>query len=311
MTADVPDYRFVERANRKGGRVHRAVRSLASIRLGEVLVLQGTPVFGLLFSIGALGPAKALAAAQMLAASCCLVAHVFVFNDWAGLAGDLRDPHRAPKTFVARGVRRDDTLYLSVALALLCVVLLVPLGLRLVMLAIGVIACSTLYSAPRLHFKGVPIANSLLHIVGGVMHFLIGYGLFSALDARGLMIGTFFALTFAAGHLTHEARDWEGDSVNGIETNAVRFGRSACVVASLILFSAAYVLLAGLAFSGTVPRGIVWGAALFRVQLFWACRTLRDGLACDGLRRLQTCYRIIFLAIGVIIVAALLPTLQP
>jgi 4-hydroxybenzoate polyprenyltransferase len=25
--------------------------------------------------------------------SCCLVAHVYVLNDWAGIHGDLRDPN--------------------------------------------------------------------------------------------------------------------------------------------------------------------------------------------------------------------------
>ena len=309
MTVDVPDHRLVDHAQRGRGRAYRFIRSLTSIRLGEVVVLQGTPVFGALCSIGTLTPAKMVVAAQMLAASCCLVAHVFAFNDWSGLAGDLRDPHRAPRTFVARGASRDDMLSLSIALAVVCIALLVPLGLRLVALAMGVIACSALYSAPRVHFKGVPIANSLLHIVGGVLHFLMGYGLYAALDARGLMVGAFFALTFAAGHLTHEARDWEGDSINGINTNAVRFGRPACVVGSLILFAAAYALLAGLALSGALPRSVAWSAVFFPVQLFWTYRTLRGGLTFDGLERLQMCYRMIFLAIGAIIVTSLLPTL--
>lgn len=311
MTADATDHRLSDHERMGRGGLGRAARSLTSIRLGEVLVLQGTPLFGLLFSIGALTPAKALVATQMLAASCCLVAHVFVFNDWSGLAGDLRDPHRAPKTFAARGIGRGDTLYLSIGLAAACIALLVPLGLRIVALAMGIIACSALYSAPRPHFKGVPIVNSLLHIVGGVLHFLMGYGLYTALDARGAMIGMFFALTFAAGHLTHEARDWEGDSINGIGTNAVRFGRQACVVASLMLFAAAYALLAGLALSDAIPRPIAWCTALFPAQLFWTCRALRGDLTFGGLARLQMCYRMIFLIIGAVMLAALLPTLAP
>jgi len=311
MTAEAPDYRFADQAHMARGRGYRFIRSLTGIRLGEVVVLQGTPLFGALCSIGALTSAKMVVAAQMLAASCCLVAHVFAFNDWSGLAGDLRDPHRAPRTFVARGASRDDMLALSLALGVVCIVLLAPLGLRFVALAMGVIACSALYSAPHVHFKGVPIVNSLLHIVGGVLHFLMGYGLYAALDARGLMVGAFFALTFAAGHLTHEARDWEGDRINGIGTNAVRFGRRACVVASLILFAAAYALLTGLAFSGALPRSVAWSAAFFPAQLFWTYRTLSAGLTFDALGRLQMCYRMIFLVIGAIIVAALLPTLAP
>ena len=275
----------------------------------EVLALQGTPAFGILFSIGTLAPHKLAAAALMMAASCCLVAHVFVFNDWSGLSGDLRDPHRAEATFAARGVGRSDAGYLSAFLAVVALALLVPLGLGAVALGAGILACSTLYSAPRVHFKGVPVANSILHLVGGVLHFLLGYGLYRPLDARGWAIGAFFALTFAAGHLTHEARDWEGDKANAIRTNAVRFGRRACVMASLALFTLAYALLAGLAWSGSIPRPIAWSALLFPAQLFWTYRAFRDGLTFESLARLQARYRLLFLIIGAFMAACLAPTL--
>src|SRR3954471_8981258 len=71
------------------------------IRFGEVLLLQGAPFFGVAFSIGALTPARISIAMVFAAASFLLVAHVFVFNDWAdaaqGLAqrsygGDARPP---------------------------------------------------------------------------------------------------------------------------------------------------------------------------------------------------------------------------
>jgi len=279
--------------------------------MSEVLVLQGTPAFGILFSIGTFSPHKLAVAALMLAASCCLVAHVFVFNDWSGLSGDLRDPHRARATFLASGVRRSDAGYLSAFLAVAALALLVPLGIGPVALGMGILACSTLYSAPHVHCKGVPVANSILHLVGGALHFLLGYGLYRPLDARGWAIGAFFALTFAAGHLTHEARGWEGDRLNAIRTNAVRFGRRACMMASLALFAMAYALLTGLAWSGAVPRPIAWSALLFPAQLFWTYRAFRDGLTFKSLARLQARYRLLFLVIGAIMMACLAPTLVP
>ena len=45
-----------------------------------------------------------------------------------------------------------------------------------------------------------------------------------AIDVRGLAIGTYFGLTFAAGHLTQEVRDYHADVHNGIRTNAAVFG---------------------------------------------------------------------------------------
>lgn len=284
----------------------RVTRLAASIRWREVAVLQGTPLFGALFSIGALSVDKLAALALLLAGSCAIVAHVFVFNDWAGVEGDLRDPHRAPSVFVTQGVARRDVGYLALGLALLGLALLAPLGMSATGLGAGVILLSALYSAPGLHFKGLPLMNSALHIAGGTLHFLMGYALFAAIDARGLEVGAFFALTFAAGHLTHEARDWEGDRLNGIMTNAVRFGRRACFLASFALFTASYAVLTGLALRGVVPHAIAWVAALYPLQVYWTMQTLRRGLDFESLARMQARYRMIFMAIGAIIVASLL-----
>jgi 4-hydroxybenzoate polyprenyltransferase len=290
--------------------IGRFARLAASVRWREVLVLQGTPLFGALFSIGKLTGDKVATLALLLAASCCVVAHVFVFNDWSGVDGDLRDPHRATSVFVNQGVRRSEIGYLSTALMALGLLLLVPLGVRSLGLGAGVLILSALYSAPGLHFKGIPLVNSVLHFGGGVLHFLLGYALFSAIDARGLEVGAFFALTFVAGHLTHEARDWEGDRLNDIVTNAVRFGRRACFLASFVLFTVAYALLAGLALRGIIPHLIVLIAAIYPLQLGWTIRTLRAGLNFESLSRMQARYRAFFMIIGAIIVVALLPSLE-
>jgi hypothetical protein len=62
------------------------------------------------------------------AGSCCLVAHVFVLNDWSGMSSDLRDPNRATDVFMARGIGRAEIGYLWVALLAASVLLLSQLG---------------------------------------------------------------------------------------------------------------------------------------------------------------------------------------
>lgn len=289
----------------------RLAKLIPGVRWREVALLQGTPLFGALFSIGPLTGDKIAALALMVAGSCFLVAHVFVLNDWAGIDGDLRDPYREPRAFVHQGIGRAEMGYLALVLMAAGLGLLALLGVRSFLLGAGVLAMSALYSAPGLHLKGVPLANSVLHFAGGVLHFLLGYALFSAIDARGLAVGTFFALTFAAGHLTHEARDWEGDSRNGIRTNAVRFGRKTCFLASFALFTLSYAWLAGLALRGVIPHPIAWVAALYPLQLYWTAGTLRTGLRFESLLAMQMRYRTLFLIIGAIITAALLPSLRP
>jgi 4-hydroxybenzoate polyprenyltransferase len=150
--------------------------------------------------------------------------------------------------------------------------------------------------------KGLPLVNSLLHFVGGALHFLLGYATFTAIDARGVAIGCFFALVFTAGHLTHEARDCEGDLHNVIRTNAVAFGRTQSFFAGLAVFTVAYALLVALAASGVIPRVLTLAAVLYPVHFFASLRAMRAGLSYESLSRLQRCYRALFAVIGVMMV---------
>jgi 4-hydroxybenzoate polyprenyltransferase len=281
-------------------------RLLSCIRFDEVLVLQGAPVIGALFSIGAITTHNVLAAAALGLGSMCLVAHVYMFNDWSGIHGDLRDPNRAARVFTRRGIGRSELGWLCAVLLVASLSLFALLGARTLLLALGVAALGALYSAPVIHGKGRPVFNSALHLVGGTLHCLLGYATFAAIDARGIAIATFFGLVFAAGHLVHEARDREGDLINGIRTNAVAFGTTRSFAASLVLFTAAYALLVTLAWLGMVPRLLGLAAALYPVQLYASLRAFRTGLTFDSLRRLQGCYRLIFAVIGAMIVVTVL-----
>ncbi len=286
------------------GLARRLSRLMSAVRWDEVLVLQGAPLIGTMFSIGALTVHKTLVLAVFAVASCSLVAHVFVLNDWSGIHGDLRDPNRAARTFVAKGIGRTEFGVLAIALLALSLLLFALLGEAPLVLALAIAGLSALYSAPVFHMKGLPLLNSLLHFVGGAVHFLLGYATFAAPDARGVAIGCFFALVFTAGHLTHEARDCEGDELNVIRTNAVAFGRTRSCLASLALFTAAYALLVALAAWGAVPRILVLAGALYPVHLVASLRAMRAGSSFASLSRLQRCYRTLFAVIGVVMVVA-------
>lgn len=120
-------------------RTFRLVRSC--IRVDEVLVLQGTPLLGAMFAIGTPTKEKVLVLALLAAGSCCLVAHVFVLNDWSGMNADLRDPNRA-RVFAAEGVPPRTMGHLSVLLLAMTVLLMSPLGARSLALALVVAGLS-------------------------------------------------------------------------------------------------------------------------------------------------------------------------
>ena len=280
------------------------VALFSSIRFDEVLVLQGTPLLGALFSMGTVTTTKCIDVLVFAMASASLVAHVFLLNDWSGARTDLRDPHRAERVFLARGVSSRAVATLCVLSLLLSLLLLAPFGLSPVSLALAVAMLSALYSAPRFALKGVPLASSALHLAGGLVQFLLGYSLFRDPDARSLGIGSFFALTFAAGHLTHEARDYASDMLNGIRTNAVKFGAEKNFAAGFSLFTAANILLVALASAGVVPRALVLVAGLYPLHLRWTLRVWNAGLGYENIRGLQQRYRTLYAIIGLAMAVA-------
>jgi 4-hydroxybenzoate polyprenyltransferase len=281
-------------------------RLLSCIRLDEVLVLQGAPLLGALFSIGRFTAPRVVDLLILAIGSCLLVAHVFVLNDWSGMSADLQDPNRASSVFVRKGIGRAGVGYLWITLLAFSLLLFAILGAQPLIIAVSLSIASALYSAPVSHAKGIPLLSSFLHLIGGTLHFLLGYSVFHPVDGRGLLIGCFFGLTFMAGHLTHEARDREGDMVNGIRTNAVTFGAFGSFIASLALFTCADVLLVVLAYRGIVPRVLVVVAALYPFHLYWSLRLLGTGLTFENIRGLQLRYRALYAAIGVMMVLGVL-----
>ena len=125
------------------------------------------------------------------------------------------------------------------------------------------------------------------------------------MDGRGLATATFFGLVFAAGHLTQEVRDHDGDGVNGIRTNAVTFGKGPTFAASLVLFTLAHGLLLLLAFRGALPLRMAALVAVYPVQLYCSLASLREGLTYATVSRLQTRYRALYAVVGLGMIAVL------
>jgi 4-hydroxybenzoate polyprenyltransferase len=280
----------------------RVLRS--SVRLDEVLVLQGTPLLGALLSIGTPRPAMLPALALFTIGSGCLVAHVFLLNDWAGLETDRRDPNRTPRVPAAEGVPRRTLGSLSVVALFLTFLLLGTFGTRTLAIALAIAGLSAIYSIGPWAAKGVPVLGSFLHLGGGVLHFHLGYALFGTFGGRSLALSTFFAATFAAGHLMQEVRDHDADLLNGIRTSAVAFGRTAAFAGGLVLFALADALLVAMALRDVVPRGFVLAAPFFVLHLGWSLETLRAGLTFESVRRLRRRYRGLYVLIGMLMLAA-------
>jgi len=268
-------------------------------------VLQGSPLLGVSFALGNRLTESAGRVAVLVAANVFLVAHIFALNDWSNHAADLGDPNKAAVVFTARGVGPREMGVLTAGLLIASLVLFSRLGAATLVIALGIAALSALYSLPPFAWKGRPLLGSAAHVAGGALHFLLGYSLGSAVDPRGLLIAAFFAVTFTAGHLMQEIRDYDGDVRSGVRTNAVIFGKRRTFAASLALFTLSQALLVFLALKGTIPRVILLLVALYPVHLRWSTQALAGGLTYAGISRLQTRYRVLYAVIGVALIVAL------
>jgi len=276
----------------------RSSALLRHIRFDEVFVLQGTPLMGVVFSIGTITTGKLEMLLLFLFGSILLVAHVFTLNDWADVAHGLKAPDPQVPS------RRLFWFSLSLLVASLLAFALIEL--RVVILGLVVAALGFFYSHPKLNAKGTPVASSIPHLVGGLFHFLLGYAVFLPIDQRGILIALFFALTFMAGHLNHEVRDFDLDSHNNARTNAVAFGKRPAFLAGLIVFTLAYLCLFVLGWFRFIPRPLAFLALLFYpLHLYWSLRALRSQLSPEKLDRFQIQYRVLYAVIGISMLCSL------
>ncbi len=276
----------------------RVVQHFASTRALEVFALQASPIIGSFLGGFTLERGSVIQLGLLLLGSVALTAHVFVFNDWAGRSSDIRDPRRAMLVFARQDISSGQVARIAIAFFIFSNVAFAALGRPSVLLGAAIAVLSLLYSCSPWFGKDTPIAASINHLIGGMLHFLLGYTLFHPLDGSGLLISLFFGLVFAGGHLNQEVRDYEGDLLNGIRTSAVTFGCRRTFIASLCIFTAAYGLIVYLAAFGILPRRLLWIPVVWSLHIAWSLQALRRGLGFETALWMQFRYRILFALIG-------------
>ena len=282
-------------------------RLFRCIRWADVLILQGAPILGVASSIGIITTAKLKASLLFGSASFLLVTHIFTFNDWAELAETISESGPARPPANCGKIPPHSLLFFSLSNLATSLLLFLFLSSRLFFLAAPIAALGIFYSHPSLNAKSMPIVSTLLHFIGGLLYFLLGYALFSAIDRRGLCIGLFFGLTFAAGHPVQEVRDFLEDRQVGATTNAIVFGLRPTFFVGVILFTLEYLCLFALAWLGLIPRFLIaLPIVLCPIHIWWSVLTLRSGLTCENITRFQSRYRLFYVLTGLGILAALL-----
>ncbi len=279
----------------------------ASIRLSEVMVLQGAPLIGLAFSAAPIAAEKLPAVILFAVASFFLVAHVFTLNDWADFTRGLYHSNGAMSRLESRSISPGRLLWFSISLLTTSLLLFLLLSKRCFAVATIIALLGVCYSHPSFNGKSIPIVSSLLHFFGGLLHFLLGYVVFLPIDKRGGYVALFFALTFTAGHLNQELRDFDVDQRTGARTNAIAFGKQRSFLAGLVLFAAAYIYLFFLGWIGDVPRpAAILAILICPVHIVWGLRILRRNLTPESVQSFRIGYRFFYALIGIVMMVTVI-----
>ncbi|MBN2406699.1 MAG: UbiA prenyltransferase family protein [Elusimicrobia bacterium] len=281
---------------------------LKSMRAGEIAYLSGIALMGLVFSRQA-DYARISAVFRVLAAVYLLYGHIAVFNELCGLDHDRIDENKKNMPLVSgrlsvKGLRLFSLSLLAVSG---CMFLSVSRGHFFLFLIYVLI--SFLYSHPKVHLKGRPVIPTVLHFLAGTAGFMFGYMKPGGdKGPAGLLVGMFFGLLLASGHLNHETADYEYDRMNGLNTSAAYYGKKAASLAGFMLLSAASTYFVLLAVLGMVP----WYLGPVIIPVYIVCalaygKAYRGGLEPAGINAYRNTCRIAFLAAGVLMTVLLLP----
>lgn len=263
-----------------------------------MLALQASPILGSFLGGFSLEQSDMIRLGLLLLGSLALTAHIFVFNDWAGYSSDIRDPQRMTLVFARQGISRRQVAGVAMALLIFAMVAFTAISTLALLLGVAIAAFGLLYSCSPNFGKSAPIVGSINHLLGGALHFLLGYTFAHVLDVSGFVMSLFFGLVFAGGHLNQEVRDYDGDLLNGIRTTAVVFGCQRTFLASLCTFTAAYAIVVGLAGLGILPGILLWSPIIWLLHVAWSLRALQHGLGFETALWMQRRYRLLFALIG-------------
>ena len=264
----------------EGTVVKRTLRCLKCVRYKDPAKVMIPAVIGLTCVVEFPLTSKACCDMLMLLfGGYVLMAHCLALNDWTDGTADSRDPRKAQKAHLNRGVTHTEMLILTIALGIMGLWLVGTAAYHLLPLAVMIIVCSLVYSFPHPRFEGkqIPLLSTLMHGITGILTFLLGYCLWSGPDLRGAMIGVYFAFIYEAGHLILEVQDFEGDRSSGVRTYAVRFGQRPVFIAASRVSLAAGLMLGWLALAGYLPYPVAFIALLYLPvwYMFWRLRKAR------------------------------------
>jgi lycopene elongase/hydratase (dihydrobisanhydrobacterioruberin-forming) len=272
---------------------------LKYIRVGEVFILTGIPVIGVFSGVTEFSFSWKII--LLFVAYCMIMGHVYTFNDWADFSNDKLNSQRNNDPIYQKSNSPYRLLLISLILLTIGLLLAVFLSVKVFVIGMLISIVSFSYSSPWTFFKGVPLVSSLVHFVAGILYFLFGYLLDGNKNVYGMLIGVYFGLVYAAGHLNHEIKDYEPDSMVGITTNAIKFGKKKMLYLSFFLITLSNLYCVMLGILQLMPWRIAILPVLgYPVYTYFFIRKNNKGLEYERMIEFRKNYRMLYMVIGIV-----------
>lgn len=223
-------------------------RYVAWLRLPEAVQVSGFASAGLLFAFPDFSQNALLDSLLFFGATFLTYGAVYSFNSYCGYDVDIRNERLS----YVQGSRKG--LFAGSTLVFLVIGLPIYAFLDPALAIIGAVSFAlwALYSLPRIGMKHFPIAGTMVHLATQFLNFQMAFLLLTDVSAESLLLGVYFALLFAGGHLHHELIDYRADKDALARTSAVFIGQR-----NAVRVYAGVVLLSGLYWLGLGIKGVV------------------------------------------------------
>lgn len=245
------------------------MRGLLCIRFEEVFVFTAIPLFGYLTAIlSVAGHATVSSSLLVFLGSFCTMAGTFLINDYAGLKEDKQDQSKKHQPSIRLKARGGELLMAFLFTSFLGTISFASLGKTIAAKkTLVVTSMGFVYSNPvqTCQVKRIPFFATLMHVVGAVFSFQLGFSAVGAVH-RGIdYIGLYIGFLVAGGHFLQEIHDNDGDSMNKIPTTAVLLGVERTFFLAATFFTTANVFIFGI----VQQKWVSLGGASWAILCLW------------------------------------------
>ncbi len=215
---------------------------IKSARSAEVTMMLGFPATGILFAFSKPEELIKIEIFIFIVAIFFLSSAIYSYNALAGIKEDEENDRLKNDL----GSNKKSFFKWSLAVFVTMFIFLFSfIDILLAILSMVSFLLWFLYSFPEKGLKYRPVAGTVIHFTGQIIHFHMGYIILKDMGIHSLLVSVYFAILFASGHINHELIDYEADKAMNVSSGAVFFGKKKWEKVSfmLFLFSTFYLII--------------------------------------------------------------------